>query len=54
MAPCSLCRAETQLYVNGTPICLRCCDERDRKNEQTDSENLFPGPKKVRVTSTES
>ena len=31
MARCSLCGAATELYVNGTPICLKCNQERQTK-----------------------
>lgn len=30
MAQCALCGAETGLYSNGTPLCVKCDDERDR------------------------
>ena len=31
MAACAYCGAETELYENGVPICLKCSDERDSK-----------------------
>ena len=31
MAGCAYCRAETQLYNNGVPICLNCSEERGSK-----------------------
>lgn len=31
MAACAYCGAETELYENGVPICLECCEERERK-----------------------
>lgn len=31
MAACTYCGAETQLYENGVPICLKCSDEWDSK-----------------------
>ena len=31
MAKCANCRAETQLYDNGVPICLECAEARDNK-----------------------
>ncbi len=27
MAKCFRCQAETELYTNGVPICLKCADE---------------------------
>ena len=33
MAPCACCGAETELYENGVPICLRCSDERQAKRK---------------------
>ena len=32
MAACAYCGAETELYENGVPICLKCSDERDAKH----------------------
>ena len=31
MAACAYCGAETELYENGVPICLKCSDERETK-----------------------
>jgi hypothetical protein len=31
MAECAYCRAETQLFNNGVPICLKCSDEREKE-----------------------
>jgi predicted naringenin-chalcone synthase len=33
MAECTLCKAETQLYENGVPICLECCEARTIKRK---------------------
>lgn len=30
MAECAFCKTETQIYENGTPICIRCSEARDR------------------------
>jgi hypothetical protein len=29
MARCSYCAAETQLYVNGSPVCIACSEQGD-------------------------
>jgi hypothetical protein len=35
MAKCNRCQAETELYINELPICLRCDDDiNDEKREQ--------------------
>jgi hypothetical protein len=31
MAVCVYCGGETELYVNGVPICLKCSDERENR-----------------------
>ena len=31
MATCVYCGAETELYVNSVPVCLKCSDERENK-----------------------
>jgi hypothetical protein len=31
MAECTFCKAETQLYVNGVPVCVACGDKRHAK-----------------------
>jgi hypothetical protein len=31
MDACAYCKAETQLYVNGVPICPKCSEERDNE-----------------------
>lgn len=31
MAACAYCGAETELYVNGVPVCLKCSEERDNR-----------------------
>ena len=31
MAACTYCGAETQLYANGVPICLKCSDDLENK-----------------------
>ena len=33
MAECRYCRAETQLYESGVPICLKCSEEREAKRK---------------------
>ena len=30
MNKCHNCGIETELYINGTPTCLKCSDERDK------------------------
>lgn len=35
MAACAYCGAETELYENGVPICLKCSDEREAKRKPT-------------------
>ena len=34
MDRCSRCGANTQLYVNGTPICPACSDKLEREMER--------------------
>ena len=34
MAACAYCGAETELYENGVPICLKCSDEREGKAQR--------------------
>src|SRR5580692_8122604 len=31
MADCAYCGSETQLYMSGVPICLKCSNEREKK-----------------------
>jgi hypothetical protein len=31
MAQCSQCKAETQLHINGVPVCPGCDDARSKK-----------------------
>jgi hypothetical protein len=38
MAQCARCKAETQLYDGGVPICLKCADERDVKRKPLELE----------------
>jgi hypothetical protein len=33
LAKCFKCGADTTLYDNGVPICVRCSEARDKKNE---------------------
>jgi hypothetical protein len=33
MAECAFCRAETQLYDSGSPICVACADARESKRK---------------------
>ena len=33
MAACAYCGAETELYENGVPICLKCSDAREAKRK---------------------
>jgi hypothetical protein len=42
MARCSYCDAETQLYVNGSPVCIECSEQNDpvRKPPQSSRGNL--------------
>ena len=37
MARCSYCAAETQLYVNGSPVCLACSGQGDAKRKPPQS-----------------
>jgi hypothetical protein len=32
MAQCSQCKAETELYYGGVPICPECADAKEDKN----------------------
>ena len=33
MAECAYCKTETQLYLNGVPLCLKCSDQpRDKRD----------------------
>lgn len=34
MAACAYCGAETELYENRVPICLKCSEERDHKTHK--------------------
>jgi hypothetical protein len=43
MAACAFCKAETELYENGVPVCLKCSDERDGKRKPPTSENRILG-----------
>ena len=38
MARCTICNAETELYDSGTPICVRCSDERQARRSLTPEE----------------
>jgi hypothetical protein len=44
MAQCVYCKAETELFDNGTPICIECSEARDtkRKPPATESEIRTP------------
>ena len=33
MAECAYCKADTELYVGGVPICLKCSEEREAKRK---------------------
>ena len=37
MAKCILCKAETNLYVGGHPICRECADAREKRHQATAS-----------------
>src|SRR5579863_3023757 len=39
MAQCVSCRAETQLYHSGVPVCVRCSEERESKRKPPTSEH---------------
>jgi len=39
MAECARCKAYTQLFENGVPICLKCTSEREGKRKPAGSEN---------------
>jgi len=40
MAACAHCGAETELYENGVPICLKCADERQPKPKPPNSDQI--------------
>jgi len=40
VAKCILCKAETNLYVGGHPICRECADARDKRRGSTASQSL--------------
>jgi hypothetical protein len=46
MAKCAVCGAETELYVNGRPLCVTCDDKRDQQKQSMeqaeDREELSP------------
>lgn len=42
MAQCSQCKAETQLHVNGVPVCPGCDDARSKKIDHK-TEGRAPG-----------
>jgi hypothetical protein len=33
MAECSYCKAETELFISNTPVCLKCSGERESKRK---------------------
>jgi hypothetical protein len=35
MAECAFCKAETELYDGGSPICKNCADARETKRKPT-------------------
>ena len=35
MATCYRCQSETQLYSNGTPVCLTCAEPSSPKSDST-------------------
>jgi hypothetical protein len=39
MAECTRCKAYTQLFENGVPICLDCTSEREAKRKPPGTEN---------------
>lgn len=39
MAVCTFCRAETELYESGVPVCVKCSDARDSKRKPPTSEH---------------
>ena len=45
MGKCCQCGAETPLYVNSVPICLKCSDERDKKTADLLSPKLAASAK---------
>ena len=53
MAQCSQCNAETELHFNGTPICLKCDDERSINVQREAGEFVF-GPKNLVDTRPET
>jgi hypothetical protein len=36
MAECAFCKAETELYENGVPVCLPCEQKREAKSKPSD------------------
>jgi len=36
MAECAFCKADTELYVNGVPVCLACEQKREAKSKSSD------------------
>ncbi len=43
MVKCVDCGADTILYVNGVPVCRKCDQERDQK-DQAQQKQLHPNP----------
>ena len=41
MAQCSYCRAETESYDSGVPVCFNCLDEREPRRKPPASEDEF-------------
>ena len=50
MAKCHVCGAETQLHVDGRPVCVRCDKMREAKPPQSeDRSGQSLGPRKKTV-----
>ena len=40
MAECARCKAYTQLFENGVPICLKCTEEREPKRKPPNGDQI--------------
>ena len=45
MAKCFRCQAETELYSNGVPVCVKCVDELEPTPQKPQAETRESQPK---------
>jgi len=41
MAECAFCKADTELYQNGVPVCLTCKHKREAKSKPTEVRTIL-------------